>query len=65
MLKTLIIIYSQMLPFWFCIWLSFFLKYPPKPEERKLSIIILIAASILWPITVPFAYLELLSKKQN
>lgn len=33
--------------------------------QQRLSIALLVIATILWPIVVPFAYLELLSKSKK
>ncbi len=34
-------------------------------EQRRFSVIILVFATLLWPITVPFSYLELLKSQQK
>jgi hypothetical protein len=57
------IFYLIMTPLFFSIWLNFFqrdssLSY----REKRLSWVILLTATILWPVVVPIAYLELLSK---
>lgn len=57
------IFYLIMTPLFFSIWFNFFqrdssLSY----EDKRLSWVILLTATILWPVVVPIAYLELLSK---
>jgi Trk-type K+ transport system membrane component len=57
------IFYLIMTPLFFSIWLNFFqrdssLSY----REKRLSWVILLTATILWPVVVLIAYLELLSK---
>jgi Trk-type K+ transport system membrane component len=57
------IFYLIMTPLFFSIWLNFFqrdssLSY----REKRLSWVILLTATILWPVVVQIAYLELLSK---
>ncbi|QLE58856.1 hypothetical protein FD725_27150 [Nostoc sp. TCL26-01] len=43
-------------------WIFFFLHDEEmSPSDRSISRIILAIATLLWPIVVPFAYLELLS----
>jgi len=43
-------------------WLSMFQQDHGTRLQQRLSIALLVIATILWPIVVPFAYLELLSK---
>jgi len=46
-------------------WLKFFRREPRlSPEDKFLSLVILVIATILWPFVVPISYLELL-KAQN
>ncbi|MBD2775349.1 hypothetical protein [Iningainema tapete] len=53
--------YLAMSYYFFSEWLEFFLADEEmNSEQRFFSSIILVVASILWPIVVPFAYLELL-----
>jgi hypothetical protein len=66
MVKT-ILAYSAMLIYlvmtycFFSAWLDFFLQDKEmNSAQRSFSGIILVVASLLWPIVVPFAYLELL-----
>jgi len=47
-------------------WLDFFVKDSGMTrEQRRFSVIILVSATLLWPITVPFSYLELLKYQQK
>lgn len=56
-----IIVYLIMACCFFNEWLEFFLADEDMDSEQRLfSIVILVIATILWPIVVPFAYLELL-----
>lgn len=56
-----IIIYLVMAYCFFAEWLDFFLQDEQMNlEQRLFSGVILVIASILWIIVVPFAYLELL-----
>lgn len=46
------------------IWLKFFKQDTSlSSEDRLLSMVILVIATILWPVVVPIAYLELLQEK--
>lgn len=56
-----IIVYLIMACCFFNEWLVFFLADEEMDSDVRLfSIVILVIATILWPIVVPFAYLELL-----
>jgi len=56
-----IIVYLIMACCLFNEWLVFFLADEEMDSEQRLfSIVILVIGTILWPIVVPFAYLELL-----
>ncbi len=47
-------------------WLEFFVKDSGMTkEQRRFSVIILVMATLFWPITVPFSYLELLKSQQK
>jgi hypothetical protein len=46
----------------FCYWLAFFLSDRTTPKTHLISWIVLIIASLLWPISAPLAILELLGK---
>jgi hypothetical protein len=46
----------------FCYWLAFFLSDRTTPKNHSMSWIVLIIASLLWPISAPLAILELLGK---
>ncbi|MDM9380388.1 hypothetical protein QUB80_06690 [Chlorogloeopsis sp. ULAP01] len=67
MLKTVlyylaIIFYLVMAYCYFTVWLDFFLQDEEMNlAQRSLSGAILVIGSILWPIVIPFAYLELLN----
>lgn len=61
-LNVLVAIYFLLLPFWFVKWLSFLQIHPPYSREVLLSLVVLVLASLIWPIAIPIAYLELLSK---
>ncbi|NJM73252.1 MAG: hypothetical protein HC862_25715 [Scytonema sp. RU_4_4] len=57
----LIIVYLVMAYCIFNEWIVFFLADEDMNSKQRLhSTIILVIATILWPIVVPFAYLELL-----
>lgn len=61
LLYLAIIIYLVMAYCFFAEWLHFFLQDEQMNlEQRLFSGIILVIASILWIVIVPFAYLELL-----
>ncbi|MEC4815523.1 MAG: hypothetical protein SAK29_19940 [Scytonema sp. PMC 1069.18] len=61
LIYSAIAIYFLMAYCFFNEWLYFFLADDEMTsEQRFLSSIILIAATIIWPIVVPLAYLELL-----
>lgn len=56
-----IILYLVMSYCFFTEWLEFFLQDEDmNSEQRVFSGVILVIASLLWPVVVPFAYLELL-----
>lgn len=56
-----ILVYLTMSYCFFSEWLDFFLEDKDMDsDQRFFSGIILVIASILWPVIVPFAYLELL-----
>jgi len=46
-------------------WLIMFQQEHGTRLQQRLSIALLVIAIILWPIVVPFAYLELLSKSKK
>jgi hypothetical protein len=57
------VFYLVMMPILLTSWLGFFQQDADMSEEEKrLSLIVLVIATLLWPIVLPFAYLELLSK---
>lgn len=48
----------------FKVWLKFFHRDSSmSPGEKKLSWVVLIVGTLLWPIVLPNAYLSLLEKK--
>ena len=53
--------------FFFNLWLSFFLQERAflSPEQKRPSWIVLIVATILWPIVVPISYIELVKKNKK
>lgn len=57
----LIVIYVTMAYYLFYEWLDFYMKDEGMDSEQKIiSNIVLVVGSILWPIVLPFAYLEIL-----
>jgi hypothetical protein len=61
MVNLAIIVYLIMACCFFNEWLVFFLADEEMDSDLRLfSIVILVIGTILWPIVVPFAYLELL-----
>lgn len=61
-----ILVYLIMACCFFNEWLVFFLADEDMDSEQHLfSIIMLVTATIFWPIVVPFAYLELLKFHQK
>ncbi|BAZ14970.1 hypothetical protein NIES4071_68400 [Calothrix sp. NIES-4071] len=62
MLYLILLFYILLAGLFFTRWLDFFLDdQEMSPRMRWLSSFILLIATIFWPITVPFAYLELLN----
>jgi hypothetical protein len=58
-----LVVYLITIPYFFTIWLTLFQRDSSLSSlERYLSWVILVVATIFWPIAVPLAYLELLSK---
>lgn len=50
----------------FNVWFKIFKKdYSMSPEDRQGYMMILVIITILWPVVVPFAYLELLNAKET
>ena len=63
---ALIVAYLFMAPFYFTSWLKLFRKDPDSSSNKRfLSIVVLAISTILWPIIVPIAYLELLQAKND
>nr|WP_276751862.1 hypothetical protein [Chlorogloeopsis fritschii] len=67
MLQTIIyylaiIFYLGMTYCFFTVWLDFFMEDEEMNSvQRSFSGLILVIGSVLWPLIVPFAYLELLN----
>jgi hypothetical protein len=52
--------------YFFTIWLKFFKRDTGLSlEDKQLSLVILGVATLLWPVVVPLAYIELLSKPKK
>ena len=63
---TLVVTYLFMAPLYFTSWLKLFNNDTTiTSNERLVSMVILVMSTILWPLIVPIAYLELLNKKNN
>jgi hypothetical protein len=60
MFNLILVFYLLLAGLFFTRWLDFFLEDEMSSQMRWFSSFILVIATILWPITVPFAYLELL-----
>jgi Zn-dependent protease with chaperone function len=57
------VFYLVMMPILVASWLGFFRQDSNmSKEEKQVSLMVLTIATLLWPIVLPFAYLELLSK---
>ncbi len=64
--KLCIIYYLVIACILFFRWLEFFVKDSAMTrEERRFSVVILAFATLFWPISVPFSYLELLKSQQK
>jgi hypothetical protein len=62
-LSSLLVIYLVMGTILFTTWLKFFQRDTSLVfEDKVLSALTLVVASLLWPLVVPLAYLELISK---
>ena len=58
--------YSLLMPVLFVNWLRFFREdLDLSKSEKHLSMVVIAIATLLWPIVLPFAYLELLGKFQK
>ena len=63
---ALVGVYLLMASCFFYSWLKLFKKDTTlSSNERLLSRIVLVIATILWPVVVPIAYLELLKQKND
>jgi hypothetical protein len=55
--------YVLVMPILFISWVSFFRQdHEMSAEDRHISFFVIAIATLLWPIVIPFAYLELLEK---
>jgi uncharacterized membrane protein len=67
-LVFLVVFYLLMSTCFFTIWLKFFKEDTSRSlslQEKCLAWVTLSIATILWPVVVPIAYLELLWAKRN
>lgn len=66
-LVSLLLIYLAIAACFFTNWFEFFKRDASKlsAKEKQLSVMTLAIASLLWPIAVPIAYLEKLSKAKQ
>ena len=63
-LAALVFTYLLTSSYFFTNWLKFFKRQARlSPEEILLSLVILIVATILWPVVIPVSYLELLKPR--
>ncbi|NDJ17044.1 hypothetical protein [Myxacorys almedinensis] len=54
------------MPILFSSWLTFFRRDEELScEEKKLSWLVIAIATMLWPVVLPFAYLELMGKLKH
>ncbi|MBH8575353.1 hypothetical protein I8752_20520 [Nostocaceae cyanobacterium CENA369] len=64
-LLTLIISYVLISCYFFSNWLIFSLRHPSSsPEEKFLSFVMFIIATIFWPLTIPMSLLEVFQKRK-
>lgn len=63
-LTTSVFVYLLISSYFFTNWLKFFKRKPRlSPEEIFLSFVILVVATILWPVVVPISYLKLVKAR--
>lgn len=65
---ALVIAYLLITSYFFINWLEFFNQTPSSSvEDRFLSVVVLVIATILWPFVIPISYLEFFKagKSQN
>ena len=63
---TLVSAYLFMAPLYFNSWFKLFKKDTSlSARERLLSRVILVISTILWPLVVPIAYLEIIQRKND
>lgn len=56
---ALVIAYLLITSYFFINWLEFFNQTPSSSvEDRFLSVVVLVIATILWPFVIPISYLE-------
>lgn len=66
LLVALLVPYLLMASCFFNSWLQLFKKDTSlSANDRLLSMVMLFIATILWPVVVPIAYLELLKQKND
>lgn len=66
MIYLLLVFYVLVGAIYFVEWMGFFFKDKSMSSEmRLLSLFILLLATLLWPLIIPFAYLELLKFHQR
>lgn len=56
--------YALVVPLVFIAWLNFFRHndQPLSRREKQMSLIVISIAALLWPVVLPFAYLDVLDK---
>lgn len=65
-LGALILFYLLMALHLFTVWLAVLMRDTSvSPSEKPSHLMILSIITLLWPLVVPFAYLELLNAKNN
>ena len=60
----LLVLYVILALFWLIVWVCAWRMDPPSPDWRS-SLVVLILATVFWPVTVQAAYLELLVKSYD
>lgn len=62
----LLILYVILALFWLSVWVYAWRIDPPSPSpDWRSSLVVLILATVFWPVTVQAAYLELLVKSYD
>lgn len=49
----------------FCYWLTFFIKDRTTPNHHLISWVVLLTASLLWPVSAPLSMIELIGKAKS